>query len=665
VRRATTLVIGAGLASVAQAADVDITTDIATSTTWTANNVYNLRAQVYVLPGATLTIEAGTVIASSPPGSLVGDGGAGSLAVARGGDIHVQGTDEAPVVFTSQRDRATWPGGNPLAGGTWVATANEWGNLALLGDAYISENDPAFGNSPTCDPDNEARMEGLVAPPGDMRVLYGGGNDDDDSGTLSYFQIRYGGDVIGLNDELNGFSIGGVGRGTDIHHFEIMNNVDDGAEVWGGTVNLKYFSIWNVGDDSFDCDQGWRGQAEFGLIVQGYSLNAPQGSGVGDNCFETDGAEDSDWQPVTTACLYNMTVIGQPLIGDGATAWRDNARIQYRNCIFMDLGEQLVRFDNDDGDGASGYGHNGTLSWPATWTTSSSETSTVNPCSDPGEVYQAQLPGRLAEIRDSVFFRNLAGNAYTEATARGVFDAANNNDLTPGIADADAPIVAITRGAAVTTVVGDILPVTNLDPRPANDALDRRDGTAIGLAPGNGFFTPASYRGAFAPGAGTADDGTVSRSKTWLCGWTASDAFGFTSQSCGGRWGAKYCISNPNSAGGPAILTFAGSRRVVDGTAVFTARPVPNQPGIFFHADRQINVPFGNGRLCTGGDIVRGAVVFATGNRATYAYDNSDAKHSLAAYVGLTRNFQYWFRDPAAPPAAFNTSDAIQLDVKP
>ena len=31
--------------------------------------------------------------------------------------------------------------------------------------------------------------------------------------------------------------------------------------------------------------------AQFGLIVQGYSRNASQGSGLGDNIFEFDGAE--------------------------------------------------------------------------------------------------------------------------------------------------------------------------------------------------------------------------------------------------------------------------------------------------------------------------------------------------------------------------------------
>ena len=49
---------------VALAANIDVTEDIATSTTWTADNTYNLTKQIYVLPGATLTIEAGTVIAS-------------------------------------------------------------------------------------------------------------------------------------------------------------------------------------------------------------------------------------------------------------------------------------------------------------------------------------------------------------------------------------------------------------------------------------------------------------------------------------------------------------------------------------------------------------------------------------------------------------------------
>ncbi|MFO1055146.1 MAG: hypothetical protein U1F36_23255 [Planctomycetota bacterium] len=493
-----TALFAAALVGAAQA-QVLVNSDIAVSTTWTANNVYNLQRQIYVLPGATLTIQAGTVVAST---TNLG----GSLAVCRGAQIFVQGTAEKPVIMTSTADAATWTGGNPKTG-TWREACNEWGNLTIMGDAYISENAIAT-NTATPNPSNYAQMEGLVAGfPGDTKIYYGGGNDNDDSGSISYLSLRYGGKVIGLGNELNGLSMGGIGRGTDVHHVEVMNNVDDGVETWGGTVNYKYMSVWNIGDDSFDIDQGWRGKAQFLLLVQGYSVDAAQGSGVGDNCFETDGAEDSDYQPVTTGSIWNATVIGQPVDGDQGTAWRDECRMQYHNCIFMDIGEQCVKNDNVDGDGAHGYGFNGTASFTSLWSTPYTTFSTVNAPANPAAFYQAQSSGNLCEIKDSVFYNNAFASAYTTATTVGVFAAANNNVREP----ANSPISALTRGAAVTRGGLAMLPVTFLDPRPANDAL-----TSVGIAPNDGFFSHAHFRGAFAPNC------------NWLGGWTASEAFGFT-----------------------------------------------------------------------------------------------------------------------------------------
>lgn len=514
-----TLAAGALVASTASAADIDVTANISGSETWTADNTYNLVGQIFVEDGATLTIEAGVVVANDT-------GAGGSLAVSRGGQIFVKGTQFEPVIMTSKADVATWTpdashptGGDPRTG-TWRLEANEWGNLTIMGRGYISEN-AVPGNVPAPNAANIAPMEGLQAGLGipQSAVQYGGGNDEDDSGSISYLSIRYGGNVIALNNELNGLSLGGIGSETDIDHVEIMNNVDDGIEIWGGCVNLKYISIWNIGDDSLDIDQGYRGKVQFGLIVQGASLDGSQGSGVGDNAIETDGAEDSDWQPRTRTTMYNMTVVGQPLSGDGGTAWRDNAGVQYRNSIWMDLGEQLVRFDDDDGDQANGYGHNGTLTWADHWTTADTVTPVVNEAANPGDFYKTQFGGNICEIKDSVFFRNLAPNAYTEATARGVLNAANNNVVPAGTLDSDAPVTAITRGPL--QVLGGLnqIQVTFLDPRPANEAL-----TSVSAAPNDGFFTAANYRGAFAPAANAGDN--------WLCGWSASDAFGFTPGGC-------------------------------------------------------------------------------------------------------------------------------------
>jgi hypothetical protein len=86
---------------------------------------------------------------------------------------------------------------------------------------------------------------------------------------------------------------------------------------------------------------------------------------------------------------------------------------------------------------------------------------------------------------------------------------------------------------------------------------------------------------------------------------------------------------------------------------------------VFFHGASQAQLPFGNGFLCTTGGIVRGEVIQAAGNSADYLYDNSSSKRSLSAYVGATRNFQYWFRDPMGGGSLFNTSNAVSIPIQP
>ena len=498
------------IGSMAHAAEVLVSTDITTSTTWTSDNVYNLQGSRYVTNGATLTIQPGTIIASDL---------GGSLAVTRDARVNAVGTESQPIIFTSKIDYDTWTPANPR--GQWRAVANEWGNVTVLGNAYIGKygNGAVATNTAAPNAGNYANMEGLVSSgtPGDTRTFYGGGNDLDSSGAFRFVSLRYGGRVVGLGNELNGLSLGAIGKETVIDHIEIMNNVDDGIEIWGGTVDLKYFSIWNIGDDSFDVDQGWRGRAQFGLIVSGYSIpGAASGSGFPDSMVEIDGAAKSDAQPVTTVALYNMTLIGQPLSGRAATKWRDNARAQFNNCIFMDVGKEVIKNDNTDGeatDGQTGYGYNGTLTWANTWTTNYNVYSAVNPFANPSAAYTGQSSGKLIQYTDSVFFNNLNAAAYTEANARGVFAPANNNVL----AAADSsPIASITRGPNVISGSIIVQPVIFLDPLARNDAL-----VSVGSAPAGAFFTAANYRGAF--------DGT----NNWLCGWTAASQYGYTSSDCG------------------------------------------------------------------------------------------------------------------------------------
>jgi hypothetical protein len=510
-RTAITLLAGLSLAGVASAQTiVPVAADITGPVTWTSDNVYDLQQIIYVRDGGALTIEPGTVIASSDED--------GTLVVTKTGTIFACGTKARPIVFTSSADRATWPNGNPK-NGTWREASQEWGNVTIMGNAFMNDHNVGT-NVSTCNAANRGTMEGLTG--GGVNDQYGGGSDDDDRGTFKYVSLRYGGrNTAVVNVELNGLALGAIGRDTDIHHIDIMNNVDDGIEVWGGTVNLKYLNIWNVGDDSLDIDQGYRGKIQFVLIVQGYSTQGSQGSGTGDNLFEIDGAEDCHWQPVTTTVIYNATAIGQPDSptavparsgGDHATAWRSNARVQYRNSIFMDVGERLVALDNTDGspDFSCGYGANGTLTWDQTWTTDFD--GVTSPCGGTGT---PQVDGNLAEISDSIFFNNDNASAYT--TYNAVTALVGDNNVNNVVEPVNSPIRMIVRGAAVDYSTFRMQPVVSLDPRPANDAT-----TSVAAAPNDGFFTPAQYRGAFRP-----DEASGIEVRPWICGWTASDAFGF------------------------------------------------------------------------------------------------------------------------------------------
>lgn len=494
--------LSAGLG--AQAAVHYLDGDITSSTNLPAlpsGDYYSMTNVVFVSPGASLTLDAGVIFKNS---------GDGSLGVARGAQLFVNGTKDDPVIFTSLNDDFA----------TWQAQCNQWGSIAICGNGLISASH--YGGAGVTGSDGELNskqpdgrsdkvMEGLSAAfAGDTRPYYGGNNDNDDSGSIKYLSIRYGGQQSSLpNKELNGLSLGAVGQATDIDYIEIMNNVDDGIEIWGGKVSLKHVNIWNIGDDSFDIDEGWRGKAQYGLIVQGYSGDYNQGSGLGDNMFEHDGAEDSDAQPVTTAVIANFTAIGQGNgngeDGDGATAWRDGARLQYRNCIFMDCSEEVVRPDGDDGDGANGYGYNGTLTLAEVFTTPYTALPTNTLGIAPQTLYTAQSEGTLAGFKNCVFYNN---NDYFEFEAVGQTNAVLNNIIEP----AGMPIAGITRDVAgfTSTQGKTISPVTSIDPCAANDAVDM--GSSVTA---DSFFDAVTYAGGFAP------------NHNWLLGWSAADQYGF------------------------------------------------------------------------------------------------------------------------------------------
>jgi hypothetical protein len=209
---------------------------ITSDTTWTPGNVYVLNGTVFV-ENAALTIEAGTRIVGN--GSTIG-----TLVISQSGQIFANGRADAPIVFTSDQ-----PAGSR-------GRAN-WGGLIINGDAPINvPGGTAFGEGDT--------------------GVYGGSNPDDSSGVLRYVRVEYAGIEFSPDNELNGIAFQGVGRGTVAEFLQVHFNKDDGIEMFGGTVDVKYAIVTGIGDDSFDWTEGWQGRGQF-WIAQQHGDDADQG----------------------------------------------------------------------------------------------------------------------------------------------------------------------------------------------------------------------------------------------------------------------------------------------------------------------------------------------------------------------------------------------------
>ncbi len=125
--------------------------------------------------------------------------------------------------------------------------------------------------------------------------------------------------------------------------------------------------------------------------------------------------------------------------------------------------------------------------------------------------------------------------------------------------------------------------------------------------------------------------------------------------------GDAYCVSQPNSTGQAASISAYGSTSIAASSLGLWTDNVPDEFGIFFSGTGQVQVPFGDGFLCANGAIVRGTVVRPFGASASYLWDLGDEP----GVAGATRYFQYWFRDPAAGGAGFNTSDGLAVTSTP
>jgi hypothetical protein len=256
---------------------VTVSGEVKGTRTFVSDSVYLLQGFVYVVDGAVLTIQPGTVIKGQKSSM-------GTLIVERGGKVMAEGTSAKPIVFTSEMD----PG---------ARTYSDWGGVVLCGKATI--------NTTSTDPG-----VGLAQVEGGPRTIYGGGttpNDADNSGVLKYVRIEFAGYPFQPDKEINGLTLCGVGSGTTIDYIQVSYSGDDSYEWFGGTVNVKHIIAFRGQDDEFDTDFGYSGKVQFALGLRDFRKADISGS----NGFESDNdASGSSNTPKTSCVFSNVTLIG-------------------------------------------------------------------------------------------------------------------------------------------------------------------------------------------------------------------------------------------------------------------------------------------------------------------------------------------------------------------
>ncbi|MDR0546883.1 MAG: hypothetical protein LBG77_04790, partial [Dysgonamonadaceae bacterium] len=188
-----------------------------------------------------------------------------------------------PIVFTSAQPKGQ-------------RKASDWGGIIICGKAK---------NNLT-----------TMTVEGGIEADHGGVDDNDNSGVLQYVRIEFGGYPYAVDSEINGLTLGSVGRGTTIDHVQVSYSGDDSFEWFGGAVNAKHLIAYHGWDDDFDTDNGFSGKVQFLLGVRDPKIADQSNS----NGFESDNnASGSTSEPFTSAVFSNVTLIG-PMGQDPAFA---------------------------------------------------------------------------------------------------------------------------------------------------------------------------------------------------------------------------------------------------------------------------------------------------------------------------------------------------------
>lgn len=511
--------------------------ELTTGATLTCANTYILDKRVFVPSGQTITIAPGSLI----KGNSGTAANATALIISRGADIYANGSESCPIVFTAAAD--------PMDGTYSIGNHGQWGGVVVLGTATnnltVAANGPFVvggASGKLAVGDGLGVVEGFQADIPGLRfgALQSGSvagesitafDDNDNSGVMRYVSIRHSGAVLVTGGEINGLTLGSVGRGTTIEHIEIVSCADDNIELFGGSVNLKYITTLFGNDDALDWDLGWNGNCQYF-----FSMKTDTDTSVdSDNGIEAD-ADDNKSNNLRRShpVVYNATFIGNNKTVTSADnsgmagIWaKELTEGEIYNSVFANFREgfNLVKSLGAGRSYAAGgeSWHNWTnIPGGASATTGNESQSLKVVCNTfVGCTYPFTIGAGTSDASASAA-NQTSGADYTQFTVTDMNQIVVGNTL-PGF-DYSFDINAASSNAIITQ--------NDVTPSPALSISGCPTST-------NGFFTAAPYRGAFSADA----------SENWLSDWTYSQVLGSTQ-------GVQACPTDLNQDGQTDVNDF-------------------------------------------------------------------------------------------------------------
>lgn len=261
------------------------TQDVNSGETLALDGEYELNGTLSVKSGGTLTIAAGS--------EIVANGGFGKyIIVEQGGKIYVNGTATAPVKMIGKEE-----------------TAGYWGGLIINGYGLMSgTNDPtATANT------------GLTEV--NTNIPYGGTNEADNSGTITYLILGQTGAKSSASVEHNGLTLNAVGSGTTIQNIYVYQGADDAIEFFGGSANVTNLLAVNCDDDMFDFTQGYTGKLKnaYGIWEASHTSTESDPRGI-----EADGNLDGSFPThlhQSTFSIEDVTILHKNTGTSTAAPW--------------------------------------------------------------------------------------------------------------------------------------------------------------------------------------------------------------------------------------------------------------------------------------------------------------------------------------------------------